>query len=187
MPKILVTYAHPDAPPSRVNRALRSGVQKLLEGQGLDVRWHDLYHSYPDFHIKIKQEQGMLLAHDILIFQHPLFWYSVPALLKHWFDEVLTEGWAYGRGGEALAGKIWAHRISAGGAERTYSENGQNGHDLPAMLLPLEQTARLCHCEWQSPGITYSSLTLNDEDLEIEIARYASWIKSLALKGKRHA
>ena len=190
MQKILVTYSHPDYPASQVNRALRAGVKSRLADKGLEVQWRDLYVSYPDFHIDVKKEQDALIAHDVLIFQHPLFWYSVPALLKHWIDEVLTEGWAYGPGGRALANKTWAHWITAGGAASTYSEGGQNQHSMAELLVPLQQTARLCHCRWAPPGVTYSSLTLTDEDIEQEVARYSQWLESLALsstQGSHHA
>lgn len=35
---------------------------------------------------------------DLVIFQAPIWWFSVPAILKGWFDRVLMSGWAYGGG-----------------------------------------------------------------------------------------
>lgn len=187
MQTILVTYSHPDYPASQVNRALRAGVQKRLADKSIQVQWQDLYFNYPDFHINIKKEQEALIAHDVLVFQHPLFWYSVPALLKHWIDEVLTEGWAYGPGGNALINKTWAHWITAGGAASAYSETGQNQHTLDALLLPLKQTAALCGCQWASPGVTYSSLTLTEDDVAQEVQRYSQWLESLAVSAAQEA
>ena len=52
-----------------------------------------------------KREQELLLQHKIIVWQHPFYWYSSPALLKEWIDLVLEHGWAYGRKGDMLKGK----------------------------------------------------------------------------------
>ncbi|WP_246014345.1 NAD(P)H-dependent oxidoreductase [Paenibacillus rhizophilus] len=44
----------------------------------------------------IKEEQEKLLWADFVIFQFPLWWYSVPAILKGWFDRVFASGFVYG-------------------------------------------------------------------------------------------
>ena len=66
---------------------------------------HDLYEAYPDFDIDVRREQELLAAHEVIVLQHPFYWYSAPALLKEWQDLVLEHGWAYGSGGTALRGK----------------------------------------------------------------------------------
>ncbi|KAG2469836.1 NQO1 dehydrogenase, partial [Polypterus senegalus] len=43
----------------------------------------------------IMEEQKKIKAADLIVFQFPLYWYSVPAILKGWFDRVLTQGFAY--------------------------------------------------------------------------------------------
>jgi glutathione-regulated potassium-efflux system ancillary protein KefG len=180
MNRILVIYAHPEAPRSRANRALRDGARDLLRDKDLQVTWHDLYQNYADFHIDIPKEQALLLAHDVIVFQHPFYWYSVPALLKLWIDEVLEDGWAYGGGAKQLAGKAWAHWVTAGGSAPAYEAGGQNNFAVEALMRPLEQTALLCECRWQAPRFTYSSLTLDEQDLRVEAARYAAWLETLA-------
>jgi NAD(P)H dehydrogenase (quinone) len=46
----------------------------------------------------IKNEQAKILWADLIIFQFPVWWYSVPAILKGWFDRVLAYGFCYGPG-----------------------------------------------------------------------------------------
>ena len=53
----------------------------------------------------------------LVVWMHPVYWYSVPALLKHWFDKVLALGWAYGEGGTALRGKHCLWVPTTGGDE----------------------------------------------------------------------
>jgi glutathione-regulated potassium-efflux system ancillary protein KefG len=181
MNKILVIYAHPEAPRSRANRVLRRGAQALLAEQDLTVTWHDLYENYPDFHVDVQKEQELLLGHDVLVFQHPFYWYSVPALLKQWIDEVLEDGWAYGGGARQLANKGWAHWVTAGGSANAYTALGQNHFEVEQLMRPLEQTALLCQCHWIAPQFTFSSLTLDEPDLQAQAERYAAWLKTLAL------
>ena len=77
--RVLVLFAHPAPHKSRINRHLIASVQ------GLDnVTINDLYEEYPTFDINVQREQELLLAHDIIVFQHPFYWYSSPAILKEW-------------------------------------------------------------------------------------------------------
>jgi glutathione-regulated potassium-efflux system ancillary protein KefG len=180
MNKILVIYAHPEAPASRANRELRAGAQAMLRRSNLELTWHDLYQHYPDFHIQVAREQALVEQHQVVVFQHPFYWYSVPALLKQWIDEVLEDGWAYGGGGEALAGKTWAHWVTAGGSASAYSSAGQNQFDVAQLMRPLQQTAALCRSLWAEPQFTFSSLTLDEQDLGREAKRYGQWLAHLA-------
>jgi len=91
MPGVLVLFAHPALEKSRVNRRLAAAVADLP-----GVTLHDLYEAYPDFDVDVKREQDLLVAHDVLVVQHPFYWYSTPALVKQWEDLVLEHGWAYG-------------------------------------------------------------------------------------------
>ncbi len=50
---------------------------------------------HADFAIDVKNEQSMLKAHHRIVIQFPLYWYSVPPLLKKWQDDVLTPGFSY--------------------------------------------------------------------------------------------
>jgi hypothetical protein len=74
--RVLILFAHPAFQKSRINRRLLRAVQGLE-----NVRIHDLYEEYPDFQIDVEREQKLLLDHDIIVLQHPFFWYSGPALL----------------------------------------------------------------------------------------------------------
>jgi len=96
--KTLVNLFHPHLDKSTVHR---SWAQRLA--QEADITLRDLYALYPDGKIDVAAEQAALLAHDRLVFEHPFYWYSTPPLMKQWLDDVLTYGWAYGAGGNALS------------------------------------------------------------------------------------
>jgi glutathione-regulated potassium-efflux system ancillary protein KefG len=81
MRRVLILFAHPVLERSRVNRRLLEAVKDL---DGVTIQ--DLYEAYPTLAIDVQREQDLLLAHDVIVFQHPFYWYSVPAILKEWQD-----------------------------------------------------------------------------------------------------
>ena len=93
LPRILVLYAHPDPEASVANRTMLAAISRLPH-----VTVHDLYAAYPDFFIDITFERELVRDHDIIVFQHPLYMYSCPSLLKEWIDVVLSKGFAHGEG-----------------------------------------------------------------------------------------
>lgn len=132
--------------------------------QGLDgVTPVDLYAEYPDFQIDIDREQERLLAHDVIVFQHPLYWYSTPAILKEWQDLVLEHGFAYGADGTALHGKVFFSALTAGGAEAAYCAEGRNHFTIRQLLYPIEQTAMLCGMVYLPPFALFASRTAVEE------------------------
>lgn len=171
---ILIICAHSDLPHSRVNAALLHAAGALP-----DVRITDLYGRYPDFFVDIAAEQADLLAHETVILQHPLNWYSVPAMLKHWIDLVLAHGWAYGPGGTALAGKRWGHALSTGGGRESYQPEGLHQRTLAEFLPPLERTATLCGMRWLEPFATFGADRLSPAEIDAAAERYATWLCEL--------
>lgn len=171
---ILIIHAHPAPHVSRANRALAEAAAALPFASV-----HEIYANYPGMFIDVRREQELLLAHDTIVLQHPLYWYSMPALLKEWVDLVLEHGWAYGPGGERLAGKRWSHAISTGGAGDSYSDTGSNRYPIGDYLRPLEQTARLCGMRWCEPFISHAPRILADAELDVEAERYCRWLEQL--------
>jgi glutathione-regulated potassium-efflux system ancillary protein KefG len=172
--KILILFAHPAMEKSRVNLHLVEAV-KDLEG----VYFHDLYQEYPDFHFDIDREQELLLQHDIIIFHHPFFWYSTPAILKEWQDLVLEHGWAYGSQGNALKGKIFINVITTGGKELAYHTEGYNRLTVRQLLAPIEQTANLCKMVFLPPFIVHGTHSITPEDISRYKTDYAALIHAL--------
>jgi glutathione-regulated potassium-efflux system ancillary protein KefG len=175
--RVLVLFAHPAIERSRVQRTL---AQAVRERPG--VTFHDLYEAYPDFDVDAAREQALLAAHDAVVLQHPFYWYSVPPLLKQWFDLVLTHGWAYGAGGTALVGKRLLCAISAGGREAAYCAEGQNRFSVRQLLAPIEQTARLCGMEFLDPFVVYGTHGLDAASRDAAAAAYAARV--VALQGE---
>ncbi|MBI4821748.1 MAG: NAD(P)H-dependent oxidoreductase [Deltaproteobacteria bacterium] len=174
MARVLILFAHPALERSRVHRQLVKQVAGLS-----GVTFHDLYDAYPYFDVDVKREQGLLLRHDVYVLQHPFYWYSAPALVKQWEDLVLEHGWAYGKKGTALQGKIMLCAISAGGVEHAYREGGHNRHTMRQFLAPLEQTARLCGMEFVAPYVIHGTHRLDAPQIEGMAAEYRRFIEAI--------
>jgi putative NADPH-quinone reductase len=153
MARLLVYYAHPGHKHSHVNKYMAQAAA------GIDgITFVDLYREYPRFDINVNIEQQRLLAHDVILFQFPLFWYSTPSIIKEWQDIVLEHGFAYGSDGDKLEGKHMMLAITAAGPEEAYSAGGYQHYALRDFLHPLEQTALLCGMHFASPYVLYSAL-----------------------------
>jgi putative NADPH-quinone reductase len=153
MARLIVYYAHPGHKFSHVNCHM---ARAAMEVDG--ITFADLYRDYPRFDIDVNVEQQRLLDHDVILLQFPLFWYSTPSILKEWQDLVLEHGFAYGSGGDKLAGKRLMLAISAAGPEDAYTSGGYQHYPLRDFLRPLEQTARLCEMSFAPPYALYASL-----------------------------
>jgi glutathione-regulated potassium-efflux system ancillary protein KefG len=172
--RVLILFAHPALEKSRVNRQLVRAVRDL---PGVTV--NDLYESYPEHDIDVAREQELLLAHDVIVFQHPFFWYSTPAILKEWQDLVLQHGWAYGSGGTALHGKWLLSAITTGGRETAYCREGYNHFTVRELLAPIEQTARLCGMEYVPPFVVHGTLGMSPQDAAGHAAHWRRTVEAL--------
>ncbi len=172
--RILVNFAHPRFESSVANKLMVAAV-KDLEG----ITFNDLYESYPDYLIDIKKEQKLLLEHDIIVFQHPLYWYSAPSLLKEWQDLVLEAGFAYGDQGFQLKGKYWINSVTMGGTFESYSSEGYNQFPLDESLKPFEQTAKFCGMKFLQPFTIYDVLRASKEELVDEAEAFRKHLISL--------
>jgi glutathione-regulated potassium-efflux system ancillary protein KefG len=161
MNKILILFAHPLYERSRIHKSLVNAIPPSDQ-----ITFRDLYELYPDFNINIEVEQELLSQHNIIIFQHPLYWYSIPPLLKQWIDMVLQFGWAYGKGGEVLKDKIAFNVLSSGGQEQVYSAEGRNRYTIKQFLAPIEQTMKLCHMQYWPPFVVHGTHMLQPDQIK---------------------
>ncbi len=173
--RVLLLFAHPVLERSRVNRRLLEAVRDL---EGVTV--HDLYETYPTMAIDVAREQALLLEHDVIVFQHPFYWYSTPAILKEWQDLVLEHGWAYGAGGTRLAGKLTFNALTTGGPATAYQAGGYNRFTVRELLAPWDQTAHLCGMRFIAPFVVHSALRVSGaDDLAPHTAAYRRVIEAV--------
>jgi glutathione-regulated potassium-efflux system ancillary protein KefG len=184
-PRILLNLFHPNIDNSRGNRILSERVKDLP-----NVTFRDAYREYPDFKIDVKHEQQLLLDNDLIVFQHPLYWYNCPSLLKEWEDRVLEQGFAYPPGvGDKLNGKHWLTVITTGGPEEAYRSGGFNNYTISELLRPFQQTANLSGMKWLPPFVVHSVLpvgiegfkNISDDEIRNYAEKYREYLDGYAI------
>lgn len=167
--KVLVLFAHSAPHLSRVNRRLAAAARAI---DHVDV--HDLYETYPDFYIDVAAEQARAAAADMLVFLHPLQWYSMPALMKEWIDTVLLPGWAYGKDGRALHGKTFLLAATTGSPADAYAPGQIHGRPFEDYLPAFRQTAELCSMRWAEPHVLHGARLVDDAAVEAHVDAFVS-------------
>ena len=94
------------------------------------------------FAIEVETEMAKVEAADLMIWQFPLWWFGLPAILKGWVDRVFAMGRTYGNGHIYDTGKFKGKKallsLTTGGPEAAYRADGFNG-DLDAILRPIQR------------------------------------------------
>jgi glutathione-regulated potassium-efflux system ancillary protein KefF len=179
MAEIVVIAAHPHREQSRITTALIAAAGRADPAR---VELRDLYRLYPDYIVDVAAEQAALLAAKLVVWLHPIHWYSMPPLAKLWLDEVFAFGWAYGPGGQQLRGKDLWLATSTGGAEDAYRPNGHNRYFFDDFLHPYEQSAALTGMRWLPPLVLHAAHRVSDAELaahagvfEDRLRQYPDW------------
>ncbi|WP_065572136.1 NAD(P)H-dependent oxidoreductase [Microbacterium oleivorans] len=139
----LIVVAHPDPTSlthevaSRLAAALPDGEVEMadLAAEGFDPRFtladrHSFLAGgdYPD---DVAAEIARVERADHLVLVFPVFWWSMPAVLKGWIDRVFVNGWAFGVGeGDGIRpglGRLTAHMIPIAGSDAALYE--RRGYD----------------------------------------------------------
>ncbi|MFD2859925.1 NAD(P)H-dependent oxidoreductase [Salininema proteolyticum] len=121
------------------------------------------------------RQRGLLEA-DLVILQFPLWWFSMPAILKGWIDRVFTRDFAYGSlpryGNGPLAGKKALVTTFTGGAESHFGERGVNGGIEDLLHHVLHGTLYFTGFAVLPPFVTHSAVHVNDDQYAAIAERY---------------
>ncbi|WP_421944991.1 NAD(P)H-dependent oxidoreductase [Pedobacter sp.] len=174
--KILVIVTHPDLNKSVINKRWVAELKKYPEIYTI----HDLHKTYPDGNIDVLKEQQLVEQYDKIVFQFPVFWFSCPALLKKWIDEVLIYGWAYGsKSGYKVSGKKVALAMSVGVEEHEYNQGEKYRYTLEELTRPFELSFEYVRADYK-PFFAYYGIELNttDEYIEKSVPLYLEFLNS---------
>lgn len=167
--KTLVIFAHSDVKNASIANRLIINQLKTVD----DVEIRDLYQLYPYFKIDIEAEQQAMNDADVIVFQYPFHWYSVPGLLKEWMDRVFIRGFAYGPGRQ-LEGKELLISTTIGGPEESYQEGGHNLFTMSDFLKPMVQAANFTGMKFNEPVVSHSMVFIpNGENSREDIEQRA--------------
>lgn len=179
--KTLIVVTHPSIETSVVNKRWIEELRKYPDKYTV----HELHKAYPDEKINVEKEQQLIEAHDKLVLQFPVYWFSSPPLLKKWLDEVFTYGWAYGSKSDKLRNRKIALAVTAGGREKDFSEEGKLRYGLDRILSPFDTTFLYCNADYRSfyafYGTEYETVENTDylKKLDISSQGYVEFIENM--------
>jgi putative NADPH-quinone reductase len=177
--KTLIIVTHPNIENSVVNKRWAEAAHKNLNF----VTIHSIYDRYPDMKIDIGAEQKLLMDYDVVVFQFPLYWFSTPPLLKMWFDEVLTQEFAYGRkeSERNLRGKLIGIAVSAGIKEIDFTKEGRYEATLNEYLRPIISTIRYISAKPLPLFVQYGvEFGISQDTLDSSVDQYMQFLKHAA-------
>lgn len=106
----------------------------------------------------VRTEIDKLERADLVIFQYPIWWFSMPAMLKGWLDRVLVYGLytskvRYDTG--HFSGRRAMLSVTTGAPEPTFAHNGRNG-DIELLLWPMNFTLHYMGFAVLPPFVSYA-------------------------------
>jgi NAD(P)H dehydrogenase (quinone) len=131
----------------------------------------------------IAAELDKLVACDLLILSFPLFWCSVPAIMKGWMDRVLVSGKVYGgarfydRGG--MRGKRALLAYTCGGRDHMFGADGVHGEMDLMLRHVLRGTLGYAGFDVLPSFVGYHVPYIGDADRAAVLARYGDYLAGL--------
>jgi NAD(P)H dehydrogenase (quinone) len=133
----------------------------------------------PDVEAEIRKVEGC----DLMIWQFPLWWFGLPAVLKGWVDRVFAMQRTYGGGRIYQSGVFRGKRamlsLSTGGPEQAYVEGGLQG-DISGILRPVQRgVLQFLGFDVLAPQIVYGPARMTNDQRTIALATYARRLQSI--------
>ena len=197
--KILYIYAHPNS--NAFNSLLKhEGCSQLID-LNHEVILSDLYelnfnaisncnnykHTISDELTEdIQKEIEKINWAEHIIFQFPLWWFSMPAMLKGWFDRVLIKGFAYDNNSifqtGLLKGKTASLVVTTKSNESAFKCDGVHGATIESFLHPIHHTLRFVGISPITPFVSYGVFDIDQRQVDEIISQYQTYLGQLKLQ-----
>ncbi|OIP85331.1 MAG: hypothetical protein AUK44_00120 [Porphyromonadaceae bacterium CG2_30_38_12] len=175
MNNTLIIVGHPTYESSFTTKTITEFLNATPEFLTGSLKIRNLISLYPDYKIDIDAEQDALSWADVVVLQFPFYWYSVPAILKLWMDEVFSYGFAYGKTGNKMNGKKLLLSFSTGGPQEAYAAGARNNFNIEELLFPIKQTSNLMGTQWENPLVSFGMVNISgiesDKTVTVEKAK----------------
>lgn len=165
--RALVVCAHPDLAASGFSRPFLEALDESCFAKKA------LAETYPDWRFDVAREQADLVAAAEIVLLFPVFWYSPPALLQKWLEDVLVDSDGFEQRA-SLAGKPARMIVSTGGSADEYGPAGKNGHSVEDFLRSLETTLRYVGCVVGPSEVHHAAWRYSEEEVRALAGRFAA-------------
>lgn len=135
------------------------------------------------FSADIEAELQKLEWCDLMIWQFPMWWFSMPAMLKGWVDRVFAMGRVYGGGHIYETGVFKGKRamlsLTTGGPAESYTVDGFNG-DIYGILRPIHRgILEFVGFDVLTPHIVHAPVRMSNEQREYELTQYQKRLSNI--------
>ncbi len=172
-----IIYAHPN--PKSFNHAIKENVENKLREKGKSFETRDLYAlefypvMKPDDFIAIQQgtylpdvkrEQELISKAKRLIVIHPIWWYSMPAILKGYIDRVFSYGFAYTQTDKGIEPLLTDKEIIIFNTLGETKEQCENSGICPCLKKTIGGTFEFCGIKVLEHKFFFAVPYVTDED-----------------------
>jgi putative NADPH-quinone reductase len=172
----LIILAHPKYENSLANKT----IIEELKNSSQHHEFRNIHELYPNYKIDIQAEQEALLRHETVLFQYPFYWLNLPAILKHWIDEVFAYQFAYGSQGDKLKGKNLIPSFTVGAAELEYQLSGKHHLRIYEFCKSLEHTVNYAQMNYIDPvcffGASLKVEAFSEQEVQVNAKQHAQKI-----------
>lgn len=157
---------------------LSDNVYYKYAGEQLHAQNHQLF--VPE----LKTEMEALIAADLLIFNFPLWWFGMPAILKGWVDRVLAYGFAYGgKYGMGSTGRFKDKKaflcFTTGSPTSFYTTEGVHQRSMSDILRNMQEgILGLVGYDVQAPFIAYSVSRISETERRAILTNYKNYLNA---------
>ncbi len=169
--KTLVLVSHPE-----YDNSMTEAFLKQCQSDIENVDWVVLDKIQDNFSFDKEQEQKRLAQYDRILFQFPMYWYSAPALMKKYEDDIFTknfiafeqEGW--------LQGKEMGIITTLGDPIKDYQVGGREGFSISELLKPYQAIAQRAQMKFLKPFIISQFAYMTDAQKQKLLIDYRSYL-----------
>ncbi|MEW1931624.1 NAD(P)H-dependent oxidoreductase [Rhodococcus sp. NPDC079359] len=187
---VVVSHSDPDSLTHHVARSVSDAIRVAgntvetadLAAENFDPRFEDadlkLFRGNGTTPADVRAEQERIDRADHLVLVFPMYWWSMPALLKGWIDRVFVSGWAYqyspGVGFDKKLDRLTVHLVALAGDDADSFE--RHGVDAAFRTQIERGIIEYCGATVGSTNFLYETDTRSREALDAEVADLASAI-----------
>lgn len=176
--KTLILVDHPNYCQSVINKRWIEELEKYPEEFTIRILQDHIENSK----FNIEEEQKIVEAHENLVLQFPIYWFSCPSNMKRWLDEVVCFGWAFGDKEEFLNKKV-AIAASFGVLEENLSQNGRYKYSSDEIFIPFEASCKYSKANFVGYHSFYGAEhNPKKEDIDTNAKEYISFLRDKLYK-----
>jgi len=162
----------------------RNNFSTCLNPDYLKLQLEEMHAScHNGFMEDIEKEMFKIENCDLMIWQFPLWWFSVPSILKGWIDRVFAMGRIYDHEHVFQSGKLRGKKamlsLTVGGNEEMYFKNGFLG-DMDAILRPIHRgILEFVGFDILKPHITYAPVRMKHSERKDVLTQYTERLANI--------